>query len=81
MLHYEQRLETDACLRKFETEYNKVYSRFYRADGKLDSERSDKDMTQEDFRAWSRKASDAKADYRKKLITGDEMLRIVRNEM
>jgi len=34
MLHYEQRLETDTYLQKFETEYNKIYSRFYRADGK-----------------------------------------------
>lgn len=81
MLHYEQRLETDTYLQKFETEYNKVYSRFYRADGKLVSERSGKDMTREEFRAWSRNASQAKADYRQKLITGDEMLRIVRNEM
>jgi predicted phosphoadenosine phosphosulfate sulfurtransferase len=45
MLHYEQRLETDTYLQKFEREYNKIYSRFYRADGKLASERSGKDMT------------------------------------
>lgn len=81
MLHYEQRLETDTYLQKFETEYNKIYSRFYRSDGKLDSEQSGKDMTREEFRAWSRKASQAKADYRKKLITGDEMMRIVKNRM
>ena len=77
LLGYEQRLEADVYLQKFETEYNKIYSRFYRADGKLDSERSGRDMTQEEFRAWSRAASQAKADYQKRLITGEEMLSIV----
>jgi hypothetical protein len=79
MLHYEQRLEADDYLQQFETEYNKVYSRFYRADGKTDAEFSGKDMTREEFRVWSKAASKAKADYQRKLITGDEMLRIVRN--
>jgi hypothetical protein len=78
LLRYEQLLEADTYLQKFETEYNKIYSRFYRADGKLDSERSCKDMTREEFRAWSKAASKAKADYRKRLITGEEMLSIVR---
>ncbi len=81
LLRYEQLLEADTYLQKFETEYNKIYSRFYRADGKLGSERSGKDMTREEFRAWSEAASKAKADYRKRLITGDEMMRIVRNGM
>jgi hypothetical protein len=81
LLRYEQNLQSDEYLRKFETEYNKIYSRFYRADGKLDAEFSGKDMTREEFRSWSRNASKAKTDYRKKLITGDEMLLIVRNEM
>ena len=80
MLHYEQRLETDTYLQKFEREYNKIYSRFYRADGKLASERSGKDMTREEFRAWSKAASKAKADYQKRLITGEEMLSIVQSE-
>ena len=78
LLRYEQLLEADTYLQKFETEYNKIYSRFYRADGKLDSERSGKDMTREEFRAWSKAASKAKADYQKRLITGEEMLSIVR---
>lgn len=81
IVHYEQRLETDTYLQKFETEYNKIYSRFYRADGKLASERSGKDMTREEFRTWSKASSKAKADYQRRLITGDEMLRIVRNGM
>jgi len=81
LLRYEQQLQSDTYLQKFETEYNKIYSRFYRADGKLDSERSGKDMTREEFWVWSKAASKAKADYRKRLITGDEMMRIVRNGM
>lgn len=81
MLYYEQRLETDAYLQKFETEDNKVYSLFYRADRKTDAEFSGRDMTREEFRAWSKNASQAKPDYSRKLITGDEMLRIVRSGM
>lgn len=78
LLRYEHMVEADTYLQKFETEYNKIYSRFYRADGKLASERSGKDMTREEFRAWSKAASKAKADYQKRLITGEEMLSIVR---
>jgi len=81
MLHYEQRLEADIYLQKFETEYNKVYSRFYRADGKTNAEFSGKDMTREEFRTWSKSASKAKADYQRGLIAGDKMLRVVRNGM
>jgi hypothetical protein len=78
LLRYEQSLEADEYLQRFETEYNKVYSRFYRADGKTDAEYTGKDMTREEFRTWSKAASKAKADYQRKLITGDEMLRIVK---
>lgn len=78
LLRYGQRIGADTYLQKFETEYNKVYSRFYRTDGKLDSERSGKDMTRAEFQAWSKAASKAKADYRKKLITGEKLLEIVR---
>jgi len=81
LLRYEQSLEADEYLRKFETEYNKIYSRFYRADEKTDAEFSGKDMTRDEFRSWSKAASKAKADYQRKLITGDEMMRIVRNGM
>lgn len=81
LLRYEHNLESDEYLRKFETEYNKIYSRFYRADGKLDAEFSGKDMTRDEFRTWSKAASKAKADYQRKLITGDEMMWIVRNGM
>lgn len=78
LLRYEQSLVADEYLQKFETEYNKIYSRFYRADGKLDSEFSGKDMTRDELRSWSKAASKAKADYQRKLITGDEMIRIVK---
>lgn len=78
LIRYEQSLEADEYLQRFETEYNKVYSRFYRADGKTGTEFTGKDMTREEFRTWSKAASKAKADYQLKLITGDEMLRIVK---
>lgn len=78
LLRYEQSLEANEYLQRFETEYNKIYSRFYRADGKTEAEISGKDMTQEELRAWSKAASKAKADYQRKLIAGDEMMRIVK---
>lgn len=80
LLRYERSLEADEYLQKFETEYNKVYSRFYRADGKTDSEISGKDMMRDEFRKWSKAASKAKADYQRKLITGDEMIKIVKRQ-
>jgi len=48
------------------------------ADGKTDAEFFGKEMTREEFRTWSKAASKAKADYQRKLITGDEMMRIVK---
>lgn len=78
LLRYEQSLEAGEYLQRFETEYNKVYSRFYRADGKTGTEFSGKDMTRDEFRTWSKAASKAKADYQRKLITDVEMLRIVK---
>ena len=80
LLRYEQSLEADEYLQRFETEYNKVYSRYYRADGKTDGEFSGKDMTRDEFRIWSKAASKAKADYQRKLITGDEMIEIVKRQ-
>lgn len=79
LLRYEKALATDPYLQKFETIYNRIYSRYYRADGKTEAERSGKDMTKEEFQSWSRAASKAKADYRKGLISGEEMLRIVQS--
>jgi len=78
LLRYEQSLESDEYLRKFETEYNKIYSRFYRADGKTNADFSGKDMTRDEFRTWSKAVSKAKADYQRKLITGDDLMQIVK---
>lgn len=77
LLRYEKALTEDSYLQKFETAYNRIYSRYYRADGKTEAECSGKDMTKEEFMAWSRAASKAKADYQKGLISGEEMMRIV----
>lgn len=63
LLRYAQSLEANECLQKFETEYNRIYSRFYRADGKTDAEFSGNNMTRDEFRKWSKAASKAKADY------------------
>ena len=68
----------DDTLRQYETEYNKVYSRFYRADGKYPEEMSGKDITSEQFRAWSRAAAAARRDYRANRISAEDLMRIVR---
>jgi hypothetical protein len=60
------------------TEYNKVYPRRYRAAGKYAAEHSGKDLTGEQFKAWSAAAGQARRDYVEGNISGAEMLKRVR---
>ena len=55
-------------------EYNKVYSRRYRAAGKYAEEHSGKDLTEEQFKAWSAAAGQARRDYVEGKISGEEMV-------
>lgn len=73
-LFFEKGLEADRFLQQYLTEYNKVYSRRYRAAGKYAEEHSGKDLTEEQFKAWSAAASQARCDYVEGNISGDEML-------
>lgn len=78
-LFFEKGIEADAFLQQYLTEYNKVYSRRYRAAGKYASEHSGKDLTAEQFKAWSAAASKARRDYVEGSISGEEMLSKIRS--
>lgn len=68
-LFFEKGIEADTFLLQYLTEYNKVYSRRYRAVGKY---------AEEQFKSWSATASQARRDYVEGKISGEEMLARVR---
>ena len=45
---------------------------------KLPGQESEKDISEEEFKVWSKKYSKAKRDYKNGLISGNEMLNIIR---
>jgi hypothetical protein len=51
-----------------------MYSRRYRADGKLPEEFSGKDMSSEEYARWAKLARQARSNYLDGKITGEEML-------
>ena len=79
-LFYDQGMQGNDYLLAFLTEYNKVYSRRYRADGKLPEEFSGKDMSLEKFSKWAKMARQARSDYLDGKITGEEMLEKIKME-
>lgn len=58
--------------------YNTMYSRMSRALDKLPGQESEKDISEEEFKNWSKKYSNAKRNYKNGIISGDEMLSIIR---
>ncbi len=79
-LFYDQGMQGNDYLLAFLTEYNKVYSRRYRADGKLPEEFSGKDMSSEEYAQWAKLARQARSDYLDGKITGEEMLEKIKME-
>jgi hypothetical protein len=73
-LFYDQGMQGNDYLLAFLTKYNKVYSRRYRASGKLPEELSGKDMSSEEYSRWAKLARQARSDYLDGKITGEEML-------
>lgn len=55
-----------------------MYSRMSRALDKLPGQESENDISEEEFKDWSNKYSKAKRDYMNGIISGDEMLNIIR---
>lgn len=79
-LFFNKNVADDDYLIKYNALYNKVYSRRYRADGKLQEEYSGRDMTEDEFSAWSEMASQTRRDYLDEKISGDEMLKKIKIE-
>ncbi len=77
-LFFEKGIEADTYLQQYLTEYNKVYSRRFRASGKYSEEHSGRDLTEEPFKTWSAAASQARRNYVEGKISGKEMLARVR---
>ena len=77
-LFFEKGIEADTFLLQYLTEYNKVYSHRYRAAGKYAGEHSGRNLTEEQFKAWSSAASQARRDDVEGTISGEEMLARVR---
>lgn len=76
-LFFEKGIEADTFLLQYLTEYNKAYSLRYRAAGKYAEEHSGRDLTGEEFKAWSA-ASQARRDCLEGKISGEEMLARIR---
>ena len=64
----------DEYLKTAQGIYNTMYSRMDRALYKSPNQKSDKDLTEDEFAEWSKIYSKARRDYIKKNISGDEML-------
>ena len=79
-LFYDQGIQGNDYLLAFLTEYNKVYSRRYRADGKSPEEFSGKDMSSEEYARWAKLARQARSNYLDGKITGEEMLEKIKVE-
>lgn len=77
-LFFEKNVEADEYLAAFLVEYNKVYSRRYRAIDKSDAELSGKDLSAEEFAQWSKLAQQARADYLEGKLSGEKMLNRVK---
>ena len=77
-LTHSSKLEEDMFLQQYQTERDKVYSRYYRADGKFDVELSGKDLTKEQFDVWSSAAKESRKKYLAGEITGEELMAKVR---
>ncbi|WP_097006450.1 hypothetical protein [Lacrimispora amygdalina] len=73
-LFYDQGIQGNDYLLAFLTEYNKVYSRRFRVDGKIPEEFSCKDMSSEEYARWAKLARQTRNDYLDGKITGEEML-------
>lgn len=66
-------IKDHTCLQKFQTIYNRMYSRYYRMDS-LDSGRQTNKLTEEQFKAWAEIAAKARRAYKAGEISGEELL-------
>ncbi|OQB12894.1 MAG: hypothetical protein BWY15_02043 [Firmicutes bacterium ADurb.Bin193] len=72
--------EADSPLRLAEREYNKLYSRMSRATDKSTGTGSDKDMTPEEFKKWSKMYTREKKAFKAGNITAEEFLERIKHD-
>lgn len=77
---FDREVKEDLILIEYEAIYNTVYSRMYRAEGKLSDELSGKDMTEDEFKAWSEMAKTERKKYKNREISGQELLSRIRRD-
>lgn len=77
---FDRVMSKDEVLYLYRREYNKIYSRMYRAVDKETHEFVGKDMSREEFKAWIEGCKTARQEYIDGKITGDELLAIVKKE-
>ena len=70
----------DEYLKAAQRIYRTMYSRMDRAIYKTSEQKSDKDLTEDEFSKWSKIYSKARRDYIKKIISGDEMINRIKPE-
>lgn len=70
---FSQAVDDDPYLQKFQRVYNRMYSRYYREDAS-DGDSGTKKLSAEEFKAWTAAASELRRAYRRKEISGEELL-------
>lgn len=73
---FNQSVDDDTYLQEFQRIYNRMYSRYYRMDAWESGQETIK-LTEEQFKAWADMASKARKEYKKGLITGENMIKII----
>ncbi|OPX92032.1 MAG: hypothetical protein A4E52_00176 [Pelotomaculum sp. PtaB.Bin013] len=76
---FHENVEADIYLQEFQRIYNRMYSRYYRMDA-WDSDHKTNKLTEAEFKSWTDMASNARQEYKRRMIGGEEMLkRILEN--
>ena len=70
---FNQSVEDDPYLQEFQRIYNRMYSRYYREDAG-DGSSGTKKLSADEFKAWRATASELRRAYRRKEISGAELL-------
>ena len=72
---FSQAVDDDPYLQEFQRVYNRIYSRYYREDASDgDDSSGTKKISTDEFKAWTTAASELRKAYRRKEISGGELL-------
>lgn len=69
-----QSVEQDTYLQEFQRIYNRMYSRYYRMDS-WESEHPSNKLTEEEFKAWTDRASKARLEYKRGEVSGEDLIK------